>query len=60
MSKSGGEYERLTKTPRNRTTYSDETVRQGTTYYYVVTAVDKSGNESARSKEQRTYTEKLR
>ena len=58
--KSGGGYERLTRTPRNRTTYSDETVKQGTTYYYVVTAVDKSGNESSRSKEQRTYTEMLR
>jgi len=30
------------------------------TYYYVITAVDKSGNESGRSREQKTYTEKIR
>jgi bacillopeptidase F len=58
--KSGGERERLTDKPLNRTTYSDETVKQGATYYYTVTAVDKSGNESGRSKEHKTYTEKLR
>jgi uncharacterized protein len=58
--KSGAEYERLTAKPLNRTTFSDETVKQGATYYYVITAVDKSGNESRRSKEQKTYTEKIR
>jgi hypothetical protein len=58
--RSGRGYERLTATPIFRSTYSDETVRQGMTYYYVITAVDKSGNESARSKEYKTYTEKLR
>jgi uncharacterized protein len=58
--KSGVEYARLTDKPLNRTTFSDETVVQGSTYYYVVTAVDKSGNESARSREQKTYTEKIR
>ena len=58
--KKGTEYERLTTKPLNRTTFSDETVRQGETYYYVITAVDKSGNESPRSKEQKTYTEKIR
>ncbi len=58
--KSGGEYERLTDKPVTRTTYSDESVRQGMTYYYVLTAVDKSGNESAHSKEHKTYTESLR
>lgn len=58
--KSGADYERLTAKPLNRSTFSDETVKQGTTYYYVVTAVDTSGNESRRSKEQKTYTEKIR
>ncbi len=56
----GGQYVRLTDKPIKRTTYSDETVKQGMTYYYAITAVDKSGNESGRSKEQKTYTEKIR
>lgn len=58
--KSGGEFAKLTEKALNRTTFSDETVRQGMTYYYTVTAVDKSGNESARSKEHKTFTEKVR
>ncbi len=58
--RSGGPYERLTDKVINRSTYSDEKVRQGMTYFYVITAVDKSGNESRRSKEQKTYTEKIR
>jgi hypothetical protein len=58
--KSGGEPNRLTGKPINRTTYSDTSVRQGMTYYYTVTAVDKSGNESVRSRERKTYTEKIR
>ena len=58
--KSGGQPERLTDKPLNRTTFSDETARAGATYYYTITAVDKSGNESGRSKERKAYTEKLR
>jgi len=58
--KAGGERKRLTDKPLNRTTYSDEKVGQGATYYYSITAVDTSGNESARSKEKKTYTEKIR
>lgn len=58
--KSGAGYERLTARPLHRSTFSDETVKQGATYYYYITAVDKSGNESRRSKEQKTYTEKIR
>lgn len=58
--KAGGERERLTARPLNRSTYSDETVKQGATYYYSITAVDANGNESARSKEIKTYTEKIR
>lgn len=55
-----GEAARLTERPINRSTYSDDAVQQGMTYYYAVTAVDTTGNESARSKEYRTYTEKVR
>jgi fibronectin type 3 domain-containing protein len=58
--KSGGEYKRLTGKPINRSTYSDTSVKQGMTYFYTVTAVDKSGNESLRSRERMTYTEKIR
>ena len=58
--KSGAEPVRLTERPINRSTYSDATVKQGMTYYYTVTAVDKSGNESGRSKEHKTYTETIR
>ncbi len=58
--KSGKDYERLTDSPINRTTYSDETVKAGVLYYYAVSAVDNSGNESALSKEEKAYAEKLR
>jgi fibronectin type 3 domain-containing protein len=58
--KAGGDKLRLTAKPLNRTTFSDETVKQGATYYYSITAVDKSGNESVGSKEKKTYTEKIR
>ena len=58
--KSGGGYVRLTEQIVKRTTYSDETVKPGMTYYYVLTAVDNSGNESAYSRENRTYTETAR
>ncbi len=58
--KSGRDYARLTDKLLNRSTYSDETVKPGVTYYYVITAVDKYGNESPPSKEQKAYAEKLR
>lgn len=58
--KSGKEFERLTDKPINRSTYSDETVTPRVSYYYAVTAVDASGNESPMSKEQKAYAEKLR
>ena len=58
--KSGKNYERLTDRPVKRTTYSDETVKAVTAYYYIVTAVDQSGNESPPSKEQMAFAEKLR
>jgi fibronectin type 3 domain-containing protein len=58
--KSGRDYARLNDKLLNRSTYSDETVKPGITYYYVITAVDKYGNESAWSKEQKAYAERLR
>lgn len=58
--KSGGEYERLTEKPLKRSTFSDETVRPGVTYFYVVTAIDRAGNESPRSREQKGFAESLR
>ncbi|MGE5174632.1 MAG: fibronectin type III domain-containing protein [Betaproteobacteria bacterium] len=51
--RSGHDYIRLTHKVLARTTYSDRTVRSGMTYYYVITAVDRSGNESARSLEKK-------
>ena len=46
---SGGPYTKLQSSSQPGTTYVDSTVQSGTTYYYVVTAVDSSGNESADS-----------
>jgi hypothetical protein len=58
--KSGKDYVRLTEKLLNRTTFSDEHVKSGAVYYYVVTAVDLSGNESSRSEEKKASVEKLR
>lgn len=58
--KSGREYEKLTDKPIQRTTFSDETVRPGTVYYYTVTAVDEAGNEGPPSKELKAAAEKAR
>jgi fibronectin type 3 domain-containing protein len=48
---SGGPYTLLTSTPVPGTTYTDNAVQAGVTYFYVVTAVDANGNESAFSNE---------
>jgi hypothetical protein len=48
---SGGPYALITSSPLAGTTFTDTTVQAGVTYYYVVTAVDSSGNESAYSNE---------
>lgn len=40
---------KLTDAPLTRTTFQDETVESGKKYYYYLTAVDTSGNESAPS-----------
>jgi fibronectin type 3 domain-containing protein len=58
--RSGRDYERLTDKLLVRTTFSDETAKSGNTYYYVITAADKSGNESERSEERKAHVEKLR
>lgn len=58
--RSGRDYARLTDLPKNRTTFSDVKVKPGVVYYYTVTAVDQSGNESPMSKEQKAYAEKMR
>jgi len=47
----GGTYTRLNATPLSSPNYTDNSVINGTTYYYVVTAVDTSSNESANSSE---------
>jgi Abnormal spindle-like microcephaly-assoc'd, ASPM-SPD-2-Hydin len=46
---SGGPYTRLTSSPIEATIYTDTSVAAGTTYYYVVTAVDGNGLESGYS-----------
>jgi fibronectin type 3 domain-containing protein len=48
---SGGTYTKLNSTliPYTKTTFTDGTSQPGQTYYYVATAVDTSGNESAYS-----------
>jgi hypothetical protein len=58
--KSGKEYTRLTETMIKHTTYSDVSVRSGAVYFYVITAVDETGNESPPSKEMKAATEQVR
>jgi Abnormal spindle-like microcephaly-assoc'd, ASPM-SPD-2-Hydin/Transmembrane protein 131-like N-terminal len=48
---SGGPYTLITSAPVAATSYSDTAVQAGVTYFYVVTAVDANGNESAFSNE---------
>jgi hypothetical protein len=48
---SGGGYTRLNSVPVTGAATIDDTVANGRWYYYVVTAVDDAGNESARSNE---------
>jgi hypothetical protein len=52
---SGRSYARLTQTPQPGTTFVDPGVRRGATYFYVVTAVDRSprANQSVPSAEAR-------
>ena len=46
---SGGPYAKLTPAPVGATDYTDDSVQQGNTYYYVVTAVNSQNQESAYS-----------
>ena len=48
---SGGPYTKINSSVIAATNYTDSTVQSGTTYYYVATAVDASGNESVYSNE---------
>ena len=50
----GGPYSKLNSTPVTSTSYSDATVVTGSTYYYVVNAVDCADNESAVSSPETT------
>jgi fibronectin type 3 domain-containing protein len=46
---SGGPYTQITATAVTGTTYTDSSVSSGTTYYYVLTAVGSTGQQSAYS-----------
>jgi Abnormal spindle-like microcephaly-assoc'd, ASPM-SPD-2-Hydin len=48
---SGGPYLKLTATPTAGTSYVDSSVQSGRTYYYVVTALDSTNQESTYSSE---------
>jgi fibronectin type 3 domain-containing protein len=50
---SGGPYSKINSVLDPNTAYTDNSVVSGQTYYYVTTAVDSSGKESAHSKEAR-------
>jgi hypothetical protein len=49
--RSGGPYTIIQFTPITGTSFVDSNVQAGQTYFYVVTAIDRSGVESAYSKE---------
>jgi fibronectin type 3 domain-containing protein len=46
---SGNSYTKINSSLVTGLTFTDSTVQNGTTYYYVTTAVDSSGNESVYS-----------
>ncbi len=48
---SGGPYTRMNSSLDSNTSYNDQAVQDGYTYYYVTTAVDSQGNESSYSNE---------
>ncbi|HEY6181176.1 MAG TPA: choice-of-anchor D domain-containing protein [Terriglobales bacterium] len=50
----GGPYSKLNSSAIVTTFYSDSTVKSGSTYYYVTTAMNSSGAESIKSNEVRT------
>jgi fibronectin type 3 domain-containing protein len=57
--RSGKGYVKLTDKALTRTIFSDERAKQDVVYYYIITAVDKVGNESAASVEKNALIEKL-
>jgi len=57
---SGKHFVRLTNKVLTRTTFQDETAKQGAVYYYKITAMDRAGNESAGSEEKMAEIEQLR
>ncbi len=46
---SGGPYSKINSSADANTSYTDSSVQSGTTYFYVTTSVDSSGNESVNS-----------
>ncbi|MBN1270825.1 MAG: fibronectin type III domain-containing protein [Candidatus Aminicenantes bacterium] len=52
--KDGGDFIRVTTDPIQDNNFLDTTVEKGRQYVYAVTAVDKKGNESARSMEEKS------
>jgi fibronectin type 3 domain-containing protein len=48
---SGAQYAKINTSQVSGLAYTDATVQNATTYYYVTTAVDASGNESTYSNE---------
>ena len=50
----GGPYSKLNGSALVTTSYSDSTVKSGSTYFYVTTAVNSPGAESVKSNEART------
>jgi fibronectin type 3 domain-containing protein len=46
---SGGPYSKINSSADANTSYTDSSVQSGTTYYYVTTSVDNSGDESVNS-----------
>jgi fibronectin type 3 domain-containing protein len=45
----GGPFTKVTSSPVPGTSYTDNAVQSGLTYFYVATAVDSGGNESGNS-----------
>jgi fibronectin type 3 domain-containing protein len=58
--RSGKGHAKLTDKALTRTIFSDERAKQGVVYYYIITAVDRVGNESAASEEKNALIETLR
>jgi len=51
----GGPFARLTASPIGATSYNDQNVQSGTTYYYTATAVDNTNLESSQSTATTAY-----